>query len=91
MGSQEALQNRHYKQLGLYSFTRETILRYPKMAMTPLEIAESDDMLRFVENRIPLKVALSPYRTVGVDTPGEHETVSRIMEQDPLFQKYRDS
>jgi len=83
------LKHRHYKQLGLYSFTRETILRYPKMAMTPLEIAESDDMLRFVENGIAVKVALSPYKTVGVDTPAEHEEVSRIMERDPLFQKYR--
>jgi len=81
------LQNRHYKQLGLYSFTRETILRYPAMAMTPLEIAESDDMLRFVENGIGVKVALSPYKTVGVDTPAEHEEVSRIMETDPLFQQ----
>jgi 3-deoxy-manno-octulosonate cytidylyltransferase (CMP-KDO synthetase) len=83
------LKNRHYKQLGLYSFTRETILRYPQMNMTPLEIAESDDMLRFVECGIPVKVALSPYRTVGVDTPAERETVSRIMEQDPIFMKYK--
>lgn len=82
------LQNKHYKQLGLYSFTRETILRYPQMAMTPLEIAESDDMMRFVENRIPVKVALSPYKTYGVDTPVDYEVVRRIMEKDPLFQKY---
>lgn len=84
------LKNSHYKQLGLYSFTRETILSYPKMAMTPLEIAESDDMLRFVENRIPIKVALSPYKTIGVDAPADHEAVSRVMEEDLLFNKYRD-
>lgn len=82
------LHNKHYKQLGLYSFTRETILRYPQMAMTPLEIAESDDMMRFVENRIPVKVALSPYKTYGVDTLIDYEVVSRIMEKDPLYQKY---
>lgn len=83
------LKNKHYKQLGLYSFTRETILRYPQMAMTPLEIAESDDMLRFIENRIPLKVSLTPYKTIGVDTPADHEAVSRIMENDQLFQLYK--
>jgi 3-deoxy-manno-octulosonate cytidylyltransferase (CMP-KDO synthetase) len=85
------LQNKHFKQLGLYGFTKETILRYPKMTMTPLEIAESDDMLRFIENRIPLKVVLSPYKTIGVDTPADHESVSRIMENDPVFQIYKDS
>ncbi len=83
------LNNKHYKQLGLYSFTRETILRYPGMAMTPLEIAESDDMLRFIENGIPLKVSLTPYKTIGVDTPADHEAVSRVMENDPLFQLYK--
>jgi 3-deoxy-manno-octulosonate cytidylyltransferase (CMP-KDO synthetase) len=82
------LNNRHYKQLGLYSFNRETALRYPKMVMTPLEIAESDDMLRFVENRIPVKAPLSPYKTFGVDTPADYELVSRIMENDPIFRKY---
>ena len=81
--------NKHYKQLGLYAFTRETALRYPKIAMTPLEIAESDDMLRFVENNIPVKLSLSPYKTFGVDTPTDYELVARIMENDLIFQKYR--
>jgi 3-deoxy-manno-octulosonate cytidylyltransferase (CMP-KDO synthetase) len=85
------LNNRHYKQLGLYSFTREAILTFPKLAMTPLEIAESDDMLRFVENRIPIKVPLSPYRTIGVDTPADHDQVTSIMEHDEIFQKYRNA
>ena len=81
--------NKHYKQLGLYAFTREIALRYPKMTMTPLEIAESDDMLRFLENNIPVKLSLSPYKTFGVDTPADYEFVTRIMENDPIFQKYR--
>ena len=84
------LKNRHYKQLGLYSFTKETILRYPKMEMTPLEIAESVDMLRFVENNIRVKVNLSPYKTICVDTPVDHKKVCGIIENDPLFQIYRD-
>ncbi|NQV01740.1 MAG: 3-deoxy-manno-octulosonate cytidylyltransferase [Bacteroidia bacterium] len=84
------LKARHYKQLGLYSFTKDIILSYPKMDMTPLEIAESVDMLRFVENNIRIKVKLSPYKTICVDTPADHEMVSRIIENDPLFQIYRD-
>ena len=84
------LKNRHYKQLGLYSFKKEMILRYPKMVQTPLEIAESDDMLRFVENRIPLKLVLSPFKTIGVDTPADHKQVCHLMEKDPIFQRYKD-
>jgi 3-deoxy-manno-octulosonate cytidylyltransferase (CMP-KDO synthetase) len=81
-------QNRHYKQLGLYSFTKETILGYPRMEMTPLEIAEAVDMLRFIEHGIRVKVVLSPYRTIGVDTPADHQAVSEIMKTDAVFLKY---
>ncbi len=83
------IKNKHFKQLGLYGFSRDAILQYPKMAMTPLEIAESDDMLRFVENRIPIKVPLSPYKTYGVDTKADFEMVSQLMEDDVIFHKYR--
>lgn len=81
--------NKHYKQLGAYAFTRDMILKYPRMPQTPLEIAESDDMLRFVENRIPVKVVLSKHKTIGVDTPNDYERVSFIMMEDPLFKIYQ--
>lgn len=82
------LKSRHYKQLGIYGFTKEMILRYPEMEQTPHEIAESDDMLRFVEHGIPLKVVLSPYKTIGLDTPEDHRKIGGLMETDELFQKY---
>jgi len=83
------LENKHYKQLGLYGFTKEAILKYPKMVQTPLEIAESDDMLRFIENGIPVKVVLSPYKTIGIDTPADYEYAAKIMENDEIFAAYK--
>ncbi len=83
------LKSKHYKQLGVYGFTKEAILKYPKMNQTPLEIAESDDMLRFIENGIPVKVILSPYKTFGIDTPSDYKKVSLLMEKDEIFQEYR--
>jgi 3-deoxy-manno-octulosonate cytidylyltransferase (CMP-KDO synthetase) len=83
------MKHRHYKQLGLYGLTKEMALNYLTMKETPLEIAESDDMLRFIENGIKVKVVLSPYKTKGVDTPQDRESVSKIMEADPVFERYR--
>jgi 3-deoxy-manno-octulosonate cytidylyltransferase (CMP-KDO synthetase) len=83
------LKNKHYKQLGLYGLTREMALGYSKMKETPLEIAESDDMLRFIENGIKVKVILSPYKTKGVDTPGDHKVITKIMEADSIFRRYK--
>lgn len=82
--------SRHYKQLGLYAFSREAIVKFAKLKETPLEIAESDDMLRFVENGINVKMVLSPLITEGVDTPADHVMVAELMAKDELFKKYRD-
>lgn len=80
--------NKHYKQLGAYGLSKEAILKYPKLKQGPLEIAESDDMLRFMEHGIPVKVVLSPYKTMGVDTKSDLEKVCFLMEKDEIFQKY---
>lgn len=83
------MENDHYKQLGAYGMTRDTVIKYLELEQTPLEIAESDDMLRFVENGIPVKVVLSPYKTIGVDTPEDHQQVNALMEHDKIFKQYR--
>ncbi|MFC1571744.1 3-deoxy-manno-octulosonate cytidylyltransferase [Candidatus Margulisiibacteriota bacterium] len=83
------LTNKHYKQLGAYAFSREAIIKYSEMDESPLEIAESVDMLRFMENGIPVKVVVSSHRTNGVDTPADHNKVCKLMENDEIFKKYK--
>ena len=80
---------KHYKQLGVYGFSREAILKFAQMKETPLEIAESDDMLRFVENGIPVRVVLSPHKTEGIDTPADHKIVIEMMKHDEIFKLYK--
>lgn len=84
------LDQEHFKQLGVYGLTKETVLRYIDMEETPLEISESVDMLRFIENGIPIKTVLSPFKTMGVDVPDHHKTVSQIMKEDDIFDMYKD-
>ncbi len=79
----------HFKQLGVYALTKQMALQYSKMEQTPLEIAESDDMLRFVENGIQVKVVLSPYETIGVDTIQDHEKAIHLMKNDPIYLRYK--
>ncbi len=83
------LESKHYKQLGIYGLTKEAILKYSKLTQGPLEIAESDDALRFIENGIPVKVVLSPYKSKGIDTPGDHKEVCKLMQSDSIFRMYK--
>jgi 3-deoxy-manno-octulosonate cytidylyltransferase (CMP-KDO synthetase) len=68
-----------FKQYGIIIFQRNFLLEYLKMEPTPLEVLESIDMLRIVENRLPLKMILSAYNIYTVDTPDELKQVEELM------------
>lgn len=77
-------------QTGIILFRRDFLFQYMEMEQTPLEIAESVDMLRVLENGYKIKMVLTEDVTVGVDTPADLDEASRVMEKDPLFPMYRD-
>ena len=47
--------------------------------MTPLEIVEKIECLRFLENGIPLRMVLTDYMGVEIDTPEDLEKASRYL------------
>ena len=77
-----------YKQLGIIAFRKEFLLKFTKLSPTPLEIIESNDMLRLLENGFFVRMVKSDIRIVGVDTPTDMERVKIIMKSDPLLTKY---
>jgi 3-deoxy-manno-octulosonate cytidylyltransferase (CMP-KDO synthetase) len=68
-----------YKQVAVFGFTRETLLEFPTLAPTPLEIAESVDMLRYLEHGRPIQLVETARETHGVDVPGDVAVVERIL------------
>jgi len=69
-------------------FRRDFLRTYTRLAPTPLEQAESIDMLRALEHGYPVRIVSSPYRTHSVDTPDDLKTVERLMATDPLVGRY---
>jgi 3-deoxy-manno-octulosonate cytidylyltransferase (CMP-KDO synthetase) len=70
-----------YKQVCVIPFRRDFLLEYTQMAPTPLEIAESVDMMRIIERGFRVRMATTRYRTHAVDTPADLERVARLMER----------
>lgn len=68
----------HYKHIGAYGYKVWFLKKYSKMEKTPLEIAESLEQLRVLENGFKIRVKETRYQTVGVDTP---EQVSQVEEE----------
>ena len=57
------------KHLGLYAYRREVLREVTLLPQSPLEIAESLEQLRWLENGYRIRVGLTDVETVGIDTP----------------------
>jgi 3-deoxy-manno-octulosonate cytidylyltransferase (CMP-KDO synthetase) len=61
-------------------YRRDFLLRYAKMAQTPLEKLEKLEQLRALENGLKIAVVDTEYDSIGVDTPEDLEKVRRLVE-----------
>ena len=77
------------KQVCVIPFKRDFLLRYNKMKPTALEIIESVDMMRILENGGKVKMCETRYKTKAVDTKKDLELVINIMKSDQLFEAYK--
>lgn len=63
------------KHLGLYAFRRDVLRRFATWPQTPLEIAESLEQLRFLENGVRIRMSEGQGSALAVDTPEQAEQV----------------
>lgn len=67
------------KQVCVIPFRREFLLEYTRMAPTPLEIAESVDMMRVLEHGLQVRMVSTRHNTYSVDTPADLVRVEKVM------------
>ena len=69
--------------VGLYAYRASTLDAITRLQQTPLELAESLEQLRWIENGYKIRVAITDCRTIGIDTPEDlAEAISHIDEFD---------
>ena len=59
------------KHIGLYAYRREVLRAITQLPQSPLELAESLEQLRWLQNGYRIKVGLTNVETVGIDTPDD--------------------
>lgn len=72
-----------YRQTGIIAFTRELLARYVALPPTPLERAESVDMLRLVEHGIRIAGVVTSHNMIGVDWPHDVTAVEAELRTNP--------
>ena len=70
----------HFKHIGLYAYTRAALSLYHSLPQSSLELTESLDQLRFLQNGVPIMVAETLHDTVGVDTEADLQRVIAMFE-----------
>lgn len=78
-----------FKQVCIIPFKRELLLTYAKLEPTPLENAESIDMLRFLEHGYKVRMVETEFETYAVDTQEDLLRVEHILKNDPFVKQYR--
>ena len=70
MDTKDWLKNHtYYKHIGLYAYRGEVLKEITSLPQSSLEIAESLEQLRWLENGYKIKVGVSDVETIGIDTP----------------------
>jgi 3-deoxy-manno-octulosonate cytidylyltransferase (CMP-KDO synthetase) len=69
----------YYEHIGVYAFRKQALLNFTNWAMTPLEAAEKVECLRYLENGVTLKMVVTQYMGVEIDTPEDLERAATLL------------
>ena len=59
----------YYRHIGVYAYRRETLLRFVALPPSRLEQLEKLEQLRALEAGIPIRMIITEYQGIGIDTP----------------------
>lgn len=71
----------YYEHIGIYAFRRKTLIDFTQMPVSPLEAAEKIECLRYLENGIRMKMVVTAYMGVEIDTPEDLIKAEKFMKE----------
>lgn len=69
----------YYEHIGVYAFRKKALMEFTEWPMSPLEDAEKIECLRYLENGVPIKMVISDYMGVEIDTPEDLERANKLI------------
>ncbi|WP_344826871.1 3-deoxy-manno-octulosonate cytidylyltransferase [Rurimicrobium arvi] len=71
----------YYEHIGVYAFTKPALMQFVSWPVSPLEDIEKVECLRFLENGIRMRMAITRYMGVEIDTPEDIQRAEAIMDE----------
>jgi len=69
----------YYEHIGVYAFRKEALMNFTNWPMSPLECAEKIECLRYLENGIAIKMVITEYMGVEIDTPEDLARAANLL------------
>ncbi len=70
-----------YKHIGVYVYRKETLLKFTEIPPTDLELAEKLEQLRFIEKGIKIKVVVTEFDSISIDTQEDLRRAKKYLEK----------
>lgn len=71
----------YYKHIGLYAFRADILKEITGLAQSSLELAESLEQLRWLENGYRIKTGITHVETIGIDTPEDLQRAEEFLNE----------
>ena len=68
----------YYEHIGVYAFRKQALLQFTNWPITPLEAAEKIECLRYLEYGLQIKMVLTEYMGIEIDTPEDMERAKAL-------------
>jgi len=74
-----AEKHQFYKHIGIYGYRKESLKAITKLPQSSLEIAESLEQLRWIENGFYIQTKVTDLETVAIDTPEDLLKLNKLL------------
>ena len=72
------------KHIGLYAYRAEVLKEITQLPQSSLELAESLEQLRWLQNGYRIRVGKTDVETVGIDTPQDLERAEAFLKSQDM-------
>jgi 3-deoxy-manno-octulosonate cytidylyltransferase (CMP-KDO synthetase) len=69
----------YYEHIGVYAFRKKALLTFSSWPVSPLEDIEKIECLRYLENGVGIRMVVTDYMGVEIDTPEDLEKAARML------------
>ena len=69
----------YYEHIGVYAFKKQALLDFTNWPLSPLEAAEKIECLRYLENGVAMKMVVTSYMGIEIDTPEDLIKAAKLL------------